>query len=353
MARKKEYYNIDKLLTVDAQYYMLLGMRSNGKSYQVKKTVIVDAYKYGKKFGYVKRWSTDITAKKVTQYFDDANISEWTDGNWTGIKAWGGDIFFTVTENGEEVKSESIGGYFALNVRETYKSLVYKDFYNIIYEEFITDKMYLDNEPTSLQHLVSTILRDNNGRVFLVGNTLSRVCPYLCEWSLDNALKQKQGTIDLYHFHNENGSVTNIAVQNCESIATNTSMFFGQASKNILTGEWETKEYPRPPKDGELAYEVLLSYMSFDMIMSLMVNIETGGLYVNVYPYTHKHPLRIKDMRRITNVFDTSPMVTNCLDRRRKPEALMIECLKGGKVTFSDNLTGTDFNHIHENFMFY
>ena len=38
---KRNYYNIENLLATKAQYLMLLGQRANGKSYQVKKTVLV------------------------------------------------------------------------------------------------------------------------------------------------------------------------------------------------------------------------------------------------------------------------------------------------------------------------
>ena len=44
MARKK-YYNISNILKTDAPWMMLLGQRSNGKSYQVKQTVLENAYK--------------------------------------------------------------------------------------------------------------------------------------------------------------------------------------------------------------------------------------------------------------------------------------------------------------------
>ena len=40
MSRKKQYYNIKPLLQHPANYYILLGMRANGKSYQVKLTAL-------------------------------------------------------------------------------------------------------------------------------------------------------------------------------------------------------------------------------------------------------------------------------------------------------------------------
>ena len=50
MAKSSKYYDITNLLSTKAQYLMLLGQRSNGKSYQVKETILKDAYKYIKPF---------------------------------------------------------------------------------------------------------------------------------------------------------------------------------------------------------------------------------------------------------------------------------------------------------------
>ena len=37
---KKQYYDISNILKTNASYMMLLGQRTNGKSYQVKKVVL-------------------------------------------------------------------------------------------------------------------------------------------------------------------------------------------------------------------------------------------------------------------------------------------------------------------------
>ena len=139
MARKK-YYDISSILATKAQYMMLLGQRSNGKSYQAKYTVLKNAYDKGRKFVYLRRWKEDIKAKSVTAYFGDMPINKITKGEWENIKAWNGEIFFCRTEEGEEVKSKSIGRFCALNEAERYKSWTFIDYDYIVYEEFITDK---------------------------------------------------------------------------------------------------------------------------------------------------------------------------------------------------------------------
>ena len=129
-------------------------------------------------------------------------IKKLSKGKYTGILAWNGSIYLTgKNEKGEEVKLAECGTYCALNEYERYKSWAFVDYSYILYEEFITDGVYLNDEPRLLQQFVSTVARLKRITVILIGNTLSRVCPYFNEWCLEGVLKQKQGTIEVYHFH--------------------------------------------------------------------------------------------------------------------------------------------------------
>ena len=56
---KRKYYDLKPLLDAGCNWMILYGMRSNGKSYAVKKHIIDDALK-GKNFVYLRRWSEDI-----------------------------------------------------------------------------------------------------------------------------------------------------------------------------------------------------------------------------------------------------------------------------------------------------
>lgn len=343
---KKEYYNIDNLLATKANYMMLLGQRANGKSYQVKKTMLTDAYKNKYKFVYLRRWKADLKTKAVEAYFDDMPIQKITDKEWDSVVAWNGSIYFARTnEKGELEKSEPIGVYCALNESERYKSWAFPNYKYIDYEEFITDQVYLNDEPRKLQQFISTVARDRNITVFLVGNTLSRVCPYFAEWSLDGVLKQKIGTIEIYHFHTETGTV-DIAVEYCANTKHTNTMFFGQASKQIVSGEWDTVDLPKLPKPKEFyekVYEVLIEYQKFRFVIELLIEPAEGGVICFVYPCTKK---KVNIQRIITETFSDSPFITNCLLLDRKPEKMIHDCLRTNKVTYSDNLTGTDFGHV-------
>ena len=349
MARNIKYYDISNVLKTEAQYIILLGQRSNGKSYQAKLTVLKNAYKNKKNFVYLRRWQADIKTKAIKSYFADMPISKITNGEYSGIEAWNGDIYFTKEdEKGNIVKGQTIGKYCALNEYERYKSWAFVDYEYILFEEFITDATYLNDEPRQLQQFVSTVARHKKLTVLMIGNTLSRVCPYFNEWCLEGVLKQKIGTIEIYHHHLED-SVVDIAVEYCANSNAENKMFFGQSAKQIVSGEWDTVDVPKLPKPIEYydkVYEVLVEYQKFRFVIELLIEPVNGGIISYIYPYTKNR----KILRKITQEFSDNPFISARLDTTKRPEFLIAECFRLGKVCFSDNLTGSDFKHVNDVF---
>lgn len=343
---KKQYYDISNMLSTEAQYMILLGQRTNGKSYQAKKTVIDRAYNYGEKYVYIRRWDREVKASTAANYLDDCPISELTDGKYNAAYARQGSIYLIndTLENPLEDKCH-VGYYISLNRAVTVKSNVFKAVKWAIFEEFITDDAYLYLEPDKLQQLVSTYFRNNDGHVIMVGNTISRVCPYFTHWCLEGVLRQKQGTIEIYHHHTAEGDIVNIAVENCEMVEKKNNMFFGNVEKQIVSGEWDTRDVPHLPRtqlEYDVLYEIELVYQMFKFCIQLLVEPIDGGLLVFIYPLTKKRRI----YRRIQDEFSDLPNVTNKLDRNIKPEAAIINCFQLNKVCYANNLCGADFQHI-------
>ena len=347
--KNKKYYDISNLLKTKAQYMLLLGQRANGKSYQAKKTVLEDAYNNDRWFVYLRRYKADIKAKAVEAYFEDMDINTITHGEYEGIIAWSGSIYFSLrNEKDEIIKGKEIGRYCALNEAERYKSWAFVDYDWILYEEFITDSVYLPDEPRLLQQFISTVARHRIITALLIGNTLSRVCPYFAEWCLEGVLKQKLGTIELYHHHFDDSTI-DIAVEYCANANYENKMFFGQSAKQIVAGEWDTTEVPKLPRkqeEYEKVYELLIEYQKFAFVINLLVEPVDGGVICFVYPFNGKR----KIMRKITEQFSDNPFISAKLDLTKRPEAMINDCFRLGKVCYSDNLTGSDFKHVNDVF---
>ena len=80
--------------------------------------------------------------------------------------------------------------------------------------------------------------------------------------------------------------------------------------------------------------------------MNLLIEPIDGGVITFVYPFTGTR----KILRKITDQFSDNPMITAKLDLSKRPEYLINDCFRLGKVCYSDNLTGSDFKHVNDVF---
>lgn len=354
MAKKRDYWNCKRLKDTGARWLFAIGGRNLGKSYSIKKDVLETCYKHKTQMVYLRRWNKDIKQSNVEAYFGDAPILQITKGEYDTVIAYQGVLYWAKIdeETNKAIKGDILGRYCALNESARYKSQVFQNVTDILYEEMIPDdNMYLDgNEPTRLQNFVSTVLRSEEGRVWLIGNTLSRVSPYVKEFCLDGFLRMKQGQIDLYHYKTDTGEVL-LAIEYCAKQTYENNMFFGKASKQIANGEWEVKDVNKLPKaleEYEDVYEMLIEFQNFRFILKLLVDNETGGRFCYIYPFT-KPASDYKGFRILTDRFSTDPFITSRL-RNIQPELYIKECFALNKLCYSDNLTGSDFTAVNDHF---
>lgn len=364
---KQKYYSIKNLLSKNAQYNILLGERSNGKSYSVKYMSLWESYheleylgfleknKITKKryqFAYIRRWQDEIKTRDVELYFADMPIEEITDGTYNGVECFRRDIYFKFTdETGVTTRGKKIGSVFALTGVTHYKSLAFPLIGNIVFEEFITNQGYIGHEVDNLIDLVSTIARRDCVRVFLIGNTINRLCPYFTEWELSHVKEQEQGTIDIYthatnQFDTDGKSIEIIiAVEYCANSGSNSQMFFGKKSAMITSGTWSTSEFPhlpRPINTYHIKYSIYYKYNQFAFKIDLICDNKERFLYVSDAPLTK--PQHIK--RVVTDTFTTSRYATYYLTEKTRYDTIIMELLAQHKVFFSSNLTGTEFWQI-------
>ena len=345
---RKGYYSLKDIKKENCQYNIILGERSPGKSYAVKKEAILHAYKTGTpSMALVRRFEEDIKNDNITEYFDDNNMNRegaagdiinLTGGEYDSVACIRSLIYLgNKDDQGKFHAGLQIGKAFALSTDERYKSRQYPYIENIIYEEFVTNKLYLRNEPHRLQQFVSTLLRKREGKVYLIANTISRVCPYFQEWSLQNIPKMKEGQIDRYRIDE-----TDIAVEMSPSRKEKSKMFFGQSAKSIQGGQWESSVFPDLPKrhaDYDLIYKMYVTAAGFTFVLELLID-DNGESVCFVYPFTKS----IKEnIPHITDSFSTNIFTRRYLSRQIPAEVKIAGLISQGKICFSSNLTGSDF----------
>ena len=348
---KEKFYRLTKILKANAVWNMILGQRDNGKSYAVKEQCIKDAWN-NKLMVYLRRWDIDIKRSKVERYFQDMQnvIKRVTKGKCDCITYFSESLYFSRTNEKGIAERISIAGYtVGLSGQSHDKSINFPDAYNIIFEEFVTDDVYLDNESELLFNIVSTIKRRHTVRVWLIGNTISRLCPYYSEWELTNIPHQKVDTIEVYEkivgtdiITGEN-RIVRVAVELCDEITEN-DIFFGESADTVTSGKWNSKKMPHLPlpyNDYKSLYKVVIKKYN----MEYMIEVLKTNIYVL---YVHPNTDKKFTGRILQNAYDPHPATTQYLTELTKGDIMIKDLLKNNKICFSDDLTGTEFYTLYK-----
>lgn len=333
------------------QYFTLLGMRSNGKSSAVKSFCLEEYIKHKKKFVYLRRYDTDMKNWQVERYFSNVpgfDVRKITKNPNAYISAKNGEIWICEKElvNGKWKTNfiESIGYTAALNQDEHFKSLNFPDAVYIIFEEFVTTKMYLPDEVQKLFSLVSTILRLEEGIVFLVANTISDVNPYFRYFEFTNISYQEIGTIDTYLNDNTTCIVwltSTLSDDDTGEKVKSHKMFFGERGKMIKNASWD-RDRKRLLEGSRKEYNCLYSMVfRFFNKLFLMELLEKDNKHIwFISPKTS--PIKA-GTRVISDDLVEEDICTIGFIPLTKNESRAFSLLKQGKIAYSDNLTGTQF----------
>lgn len=336
-----EFSEIKKMVEKNKLRYLILyGQRNNGKSFAVKKLCLLDFLKYGKKFIYLRRYDSDIKDKITNSYFKDEklNIRKLSHGKYEKVISYRGKFYLI---DSKENKIEC-GECLALNNHEHYKSLVFNNFHYLIFEEFITDRLYLYDECSKLDSIISSVFRnrENNACIFMIGNTLSRINPYVANWDLSDFKKQKQGTLQVYHYNND----INIGCYYTPDNNQSNNFVVGKNVDNIIKGEWLTNNYMN-----------ISDYESATTLYFFVLEIQKNKfscylkkLKDNYFLYIEPKTSKIKENTRVVS---DDPNISLYYTKGFAPlneieYFIFNNLIKNDKIVFSDNLTGTEFYQL-------
>lgn len=361
--KKKKHYSLDNILKTKAQYMVLYGERSNGKSYAVKYRCLERAYNNDEKFAYIRRWLEDVQKNRAETYWDDMEeddegnrrVEELTGGEYDCVSVYRSEIYFAKRDDkGKKVRGKQIGRVMVLTGDTHEKSAAFVKYYRIILEEMITESGYLGNEVSTFMSMVSTVLRRREGEVFLIGNTLTKACPYFREWQLVNVPKQKQGTIDIYKYKtgeiDDDGTekIISIAVEYCENTSGITKMIFG--NRMITKGEWQTEEKEHLP----------FVYGRYKKHLSILIDDELELFVIDILSYNRTPFLYVRGVQKkwtdrakydiiITDRFYHNTNYMKNLSALPDLRSLVKRLFDSGNVCYEDNLIGTTFTTILNN----
>jgi len=254
---ENDYFSLDAILSYEADYNIIFGERSNGKTYATLKYAIEQFVKsgYQNQTAIVRRWKEDIRGKRADTLFNaleiNGEIQQITNGMYSEVVYYDGKFYLSNYD--ADLKkhirfNEPVAYTFALSDVEHDKSTSYPKITTVIFDEFITRRYYLNDEFILFMNVLSTIIRQrDNVKIFMLGNTVNKYCPYFVEMGLKHIAEMKQGSIDIYRFARGKLkiAVEYTAPTKREKASNKYFAFDNSAGMDmIINGAWELAIYP-------------------------------------------------------------------------------------------------------------
>lgn len=254
---KMKFYSLKNILSKNADYNIIFGERSNGKTYAALEYGIKRFVEsgYTEQTAILRRWKEDLKGKRAETLYKslEANgrIAELTGGKFTEVYYFNGKWYLSNYDS--EIQkhvpyTKPLAFSFALSEMEHDKSTSYPDITTVIFDEFLTRRYYLPDEFILFMNVLSTIIRHrNNVKIFMLGNTVNKFCPYFTEMGLKHIGQMEQGTIDIYKFGDDQ---LTIAVEYAApmNVKKESNKYFCFDDKDsvqmIINGAWEMAIYP-------------------------------------------------------------------------------------------------------------
>ena len=372
------------LLNKYSEYFMMIGERSDGKTYSVLEMILYLFNKYGFSGAMIRRWETDIkgaTGFSLIKNLIGHNdlVYERTKGKYNNAveeiteKAFDTIVYKSrayylaktkINDNGKreyECAKEPFLYAFALSQEEHNKGGGYESIKIILFDEFISRDSYIIDEFVTFMNTLSTIIRRRDDvAIFLCGNTINRYSPYFDEMGLKHVKNQQFGTIDTYEYAHEDKESHNIQISHVqvelidyvtkEHKKSNKYFCFDNPKIKMITqGKWEMSIYPRLPQQYEKKNILYKYFIIFDgdKFMCEIIRIDD-----NVFTYVHPHTKDI-EMKNDTIIFDLNGEINPHIRKRiTKPfddiGRLIASFYAQDKVCYSSNDVGESIRNYIE-----
>ena len=351
MAKKTQYYSLEKIDSKNCIYNVIFGERSNGKTFAVQEKGFCNFVHHGKQMALIRRFAEDYTGKRGSATFEAlvnaGVVARETNGEWT-------DIFYQSSRwylakwdeklNKRIVMDKPFCYAFSLSAGEHDKSTSYPDVTTILFDEFLTRRFYIPNEFVEFMNILSTIIRQRDDvKIYMCGNTVNQFCPYFDEMGLTNILNMKKGDIDIYEYGQ---SELRVAVEYAEGFTkgkkSDKYFAFDNPKLSMITGgAWEIALYPHLPikyKQQDIRF-VYFIYFSKNLLQCEIVRKD--GLD---FTFIHRKTTDLKQVKRDLIYSTEYSGLPNWSRRitapRNSKERKIYQYFKDEKIFYQDNTVG-------------
>lgn len=355
--QEQEYYNLQPILSEQAHYNLIIGERSNGKTYSVLLYIVRLFAKCGYQGALLRRMQEDFVGKRGASLFnpliENGEIEKATNGEYNSVYYYASRWYFCKYEENEKGIKERIVAdtpfmyAFAISQMEHEKGNGYPKVKTIVFDEFITRIAYLRDEFVLFMNTLSTIIRNRDDvKIFMLGNTVNKYCPYFDEMGLRHIKDMKQGEIDIYQLKHSSGKILKVAVEYCKPFdkGKRSDFYFAfdnQKLEMITNGVWEIDIYPHCPYKYKPKNILFTYFIEFDRSLLQCEVVQVDDV---CFTFIHRKttPLKEPDKELIYSTkYDARH---NWRRKITKPhldiERKLVEFYATDKVFYQDNEVG-------------
>ena len=354
---EQEYYNLQPILSEGAHYNLIIGERSNGKTYSTLLYAIRLYAKKGFQSALLRRMQEDFVGKRGASLFnplvDNGEIEKATGGEFDSVYYYASRWFLCKYIENDKGQFERVVDNkpfmygFAISQMEHEKGNGYPDVKTIIFDEFITRMGYLRDEFVLFMNTLSTIIRSRDDvKIFMLGNTVNKYCPYFDEMGLRHVKDMKQGEIDVYQLKHSSGKILKVAIEYCKPFEKGKKSDFYFAFDNqklemITSGVWEIDIYPHCPYRYKPKNIMFIYFIEFDrnLLQCEVVQVEDV-----CFTFIHRKttPLKNPDNELIFSTkYDARPNWSRKITRpHTNVERKILEFYTTDKIFYQDNEVG-------------
>lgn len=349
------YYDRTAIDETGANWRLIIGQRSNGKSYSVCKTIVENYINEGKRAVYVRRYAEEIMPKNIQTLFNPhlPLIEELSGGEWNWIFYRANCFYLCYMDEGGKILNRDETPFCitrALNTWETTKGADVGEISIICFDEFLTRQSYLRDEFICLMNLCSSVIRDRKDCIiYCLANSVNKYAPYWQEFGIEEVEKMKQGEIRVYTYPKSN---MKLAIEYCATASAtkevNDNFFaFENAQLEMLkNGSWEMANYQRAPYkifDDDVKYRFYL-YFSGQMLCGEIVKPRIKAKNNDLFIFFHRQTKDI-EVGAKTVMYTTEFSTSICHVRYLKDcpteiHKLIRDLIMKNHMCFADNEVG-------------
>ena len=301
--KSSDYYSLSAIKKKKAHYNIIVGERSNGKTYAVLSEILNNYVKHGEKGAYVRRYREDCRGLSAQQLFagivTNGAIEKLTDDKYNNVtyyrKAW---YLSHIEDDERKCYKDKEPFCYSFALTES-KGANYPGITTFHFDEFIDRvKPELTGEFAIFANLISTLTREKaKMRIYMTANTVNYSSLYFREMGITNIRKMRPGQIDLYKYGDSELRCAVEYTAHKADKASDVYFAFNNPHLAMITGKgetiWELGLYPHLTGYKWTKDKVIFS--AFMVYESEIVQLDIVDMGKVMFMYAHMKTTEIKD----------------------------------------------------------